>query len=315
MFNQNVYIIYPAGYMGTYINWMLCASEKQTQAGTVLSPVTATGTAHNHLKIPTHQSWAKTLTWIAYNRPTGKRVYSINARYDKNYHDTSEYAIQNIMRIDDNPVIINCHDSGNLDQQKFGALNMFTKWPTYISARGVWHKEYNPSDDTNIIRARNWLLDHWLELNPGNRPINPDIVMYNLDAHRAWYQIRVQTAALELTPDQYLIPDKMPNALLDVALSSIVSPDFPNIMQQWVETLDLGDWDFTRANEYHSTYVASQVNLKWFECIRAFRKDQTIDPWLLSNAMSQAFLLMEFSRDSLDLILDQSTESILEKLL
>jgi hypothetical protein len=107
----------------------------------------------------------------------------------------------------------------------------------------------------------------------------------------------------------------MPNALLDVALSSIVSPDFPNIMQQWVETLDLGDWDFTRANEYHSTYVASQVNLKWFECIRAFRKDQTIDTWLLSNAMSQAFLLMEFSRDSLDLILDQSTESILEKLL
>ena len=315
MFKKNIYILYPAGYMGTYINWMLCASEKQKQASAVLQPITTTGTAHNHLKIPTHQSWAKTLTWIAYNRPTDKRVYSINGRYDKNYHDTPEYAIQNIMRIDPDPVIVNCHDSGNLDQQKFGALNMFTKWPTYIAARGVWHKDYNPATDTDIVRARNWLLNNWLELNPGNRPINPDIVMYNLDAHRDWYQLRIQTAALEVTPEQYLIPNKMPTALLDIALSSIVSPDFPNIMQQWVDGIDLGEWDFTRANEYHPTYVESQVNLKWFECIRAFRDNKIVDPWLLSNAMSQALLLMEFPRELLDPLLDQSIESILEKLL
>jgi len=316
MFKKNIYILYPAGYMGTYVNWILTASEKHQRAGTVTAPLTATGTVHNHLKIPTHQSWAKTLTWIAYNRPTDKRVYSINCRQESaNYVDWPEFAMQNIMRMDPDPVIINCHDSGNLDQQKFGALNMFTKWPTFISARAIWHKDYNPATDTNIIRARNWLLDNWLELNPGNRPINPDIVMYNLDAHREWYQLRIQTAALEVTPEQYHIPDKMPTAFLDVALSTIVSPDFPNIMNKWAESIDLGEWDFTQATEYHSTYVASQVNLKWFECIRAFRNNRTVDPWLLSNAMSQALLLMEFPRDSLDPILDQSIESMLEKLI
>ena len=316
MFKKNIYILYPAGYMGTYVNWILTASEKHQRAGTVTAPLTATGTVHNHLKIPTHQSWAKTLTWIAYNRPTDKRVYSINCRQaSANYVEWPEFAMQNIMRMDPDPVIINCHDSGNLDQQKFGALNMFTKWPTYIAARAIWHKDYNPATDTDIIRARNWLLDNWLELNPGNRPINPDIVMYNLDAHREWYQLRIQTAALEVTPEQYHIPDKMPTAFLDVALSTIVSPDFPNIMNKWAESIDLGEWDFTQATEYHSTYVASQVNLKWFECIRAFRNNRTVDPWLLSNAMSQALLLMEFPRDSLDPILDQSIESMLEKLI
>jgi hypothetical protein len=315
MFNKNIYILYPAGYMGTYVNWTLSASEKGQQSETIAAPLTESGTVHNHLKIPTHQSWAKTLTWIAYNRPTDKRVYSINCMQDKDYHLWPEFAMQNIMRMDPDPVIINCHDSGNLDQMKFGALNMFTKWPTYLSARGVWHNEYNPATDTDIVRARNWLLDNWLVLNPGNRPVNPDIVMYNLDAHRAWYQVRIQTAALEVTPEQYLIPDRMPTALLDVALSDIVSKDFPNVMQQWAKSIDLGEWDFTQANEYHPTYLASQVNLKWFECIDEFRLSRTVDPWLLSNAMSQALLLTEFPRESLDPILNQSIEYILEKLL
>jgi hypothetical protein len=316
MLNQNIYIIYPAGYMGTYINWMLSVSEKQQNANTVLNPLTESTTAHNHLKIPTHLGWAGLLTWIAYNRPTNNRIYALNCSRHSDYHLTPEYAIQNIMRIDDNPVFINCHDSGDLDQMKFGTLNMFTKWPTFVSAMLVWqHNKYNPATDFDTIRARNWLLDHWTELNPGNLPINPDIVLYNLKGHRNWYNIRKETAPLEITPDQYLIPAMMSESLLDVSLHDIVSPEFPSKIQSWVESIELGDWNFDHAINYHSIYVTAQDNLKWFDSITQFRTSRTVNPWLLKNAMSQAFLLMEFPREEIEPLLENPIEIILEKML
>jgi hypothetical protein len=315
MLKRNVYITYPAGYMGTYINWMLSVSEKQKQADTVLEPLTGSNTAHNHLKIPTHLSWSKLLTWIAYNRPNDNRIYALNCRKHKDYHLTPEYAIQNIMRIDPDPVIINCHDAGDLDQMKFGALNMFTKWPTFISAIGVWHGEYNPAADTDIIRARNWLLNNWLDLNPGNLPVNPDIVLYNLKGHRDWYEVRKKTAPLEITPDQYLVPETMTGSLLDVSICDIVSPEFPYMIQNWAESINLGEWNFDHVINYHSTYVKSQDNLKWFDSIKQFRTDRTVNSWLLGNAMSQAFLLLEFPREQVDPLLENPTETILEKLL
>jgi hypothetical protein len=316
MLKRNVYITYPAGYMGTYINWMLSVSEKNKKTSTVLQPLTNSNNAHNHLKIPTHLSWNKLLTWIAYNRPTDKKIYALNCRKSKDWWLAAEYAIQNIMQIDPDPVIINCHDSGNMDQMKFGSLNMFTKWPTFIRGHLVWEKnKYDPCFDEDPIRARNWFLDNWLELNPGNQPINSDIVMYNLKRNREWLEIRKQTASLEMTPEQYLIPSEMSGSLLDVSLLDIVSPDFPSLIQKWVEDIDLGEWNFDHVNKYHSTYVASQDNLKWFEYITTFRENRIVDPWLLSNTMSQAFLLLEFPRDQVEPLLKNTTEFILEKLL
>ena len=66
MLKRNVYITYPAGYMGTYINWMLSVSEKNKKTSTVLQPLTNSNNAHNHLKIPTHLSFVLVCLYVVH---------------------------------------------------------------------------------------------------------------------------------------------------------------------------------------------------------------------------------------------------------
>jgi hypothetical protein len=313
MLKKNVYITYPAGYMGTYLNWMIHASEQDLAKETVVDPVTEVSNAHRHIKFPTHLSWAKALTWIAYNKPTKNLVYALNARKHKDYHLTPEYAIQNIMRMDENPVFINCHDEDDADTVKFGALNMFTKWPTFLSAIGVWHNEYNPATDSDSKQARNWLIDNWQKESPGNSKINPDIILYNLKGHRDWFDIRKKTAPLEMTTEQYLIPDGLPEHLYNVSIKDIIQKDFPRQFEDLVKSADLGDFNFDHCKAYHETFLSKQTNIKWFEAVEKFRTTKTVDPWFYDNALSQAFLLLEIGKDKIEDLLFLDTEEIVNK--
>ena len=60
MLIKNVYILYPAGWGGTFIDWAINASDVDNSKFTVANPVTVNttaetggaGTAHLHKKIP-----------------------------------------------------------------------------------------------------------------------------------------------------------------------------------------------------------------------------------------------------------------------
>jgi hypothetical protein len=310
---KNIYITYPAGYMGTYVNWLISVSERDRRSTTTLDPLTEATNAHGHIKYPTHLSWSKALTWLAKNRPTQPLIYPLNTRCASDYHLTTEYAVQNIMRIDPDPVFINCHDGCNMDTKKFGALNMFRKWPTFVSAIGVWHNDYNPVMDSDIVRARNWLLDNWMILNPGNNPVNHDVVQYNLQGHRDWFCIRKQTAPMEITEDQYLIPDQMPH-VIDIDLRDILKPNFVTWLQKQLDNIDLGEFDWAHAQRYHATYIEAQENCQWFDAIKDFRQNCVLDQWLFKDAMSQALMLAEFPRALVDSVLSRPIHEILEVL-
>lgn len=314
MINKNIYITYPAGYMGTYINWLISISDQKLRQSTVTDPLTANHNAHGHTKYPTHLSWSKALTWMAKNRPAHPLIYALNTRNHSDYHLTTEYAMQNIMRIDSNPVFINCHDNDNDDVKKFGALNMFRKWPTFISAISVWHNDYNPAADTDVIRARNWLMHHWKTLNPGNRPVNPEIVMYNLKGHRDWLSIRRQTAPAEITDEQYLVPDTMPTHLVEIPITDIIEPNFVDELAKSLAPCELGNLDWSYARSYHSRYVEAQDNRHWFRSIEQFRTSGLVDQWFFGDAMSQAFLLLELNPEQIADMLCQSTRQIAQNL-
>lgn len=315
MLKNNIYITYPAGYMGTYVNWIISISDKDLKKTTVPNPLTTSNNAHGHIKYPTHISWLKTLTWIAKNRPDKKLIYAINARKEKDYYYTPEFAIQNIARIDQNPVFINCHDDDHDDTMKFGALNMFTKWPTYIAATNVWYDDYDPSTDTDVIRSRNWLLENWKKFNPGNSPINPDIIMYNLDKHKKWYHVRKKTAPLEISESQYLIPDRLPNHILDISINQIISKDFIDLLKSMLMPINCGDFDFEDAKKFHTTYLDNQDNISWFKNVDKFRQRREVDSWFFKNAFTQALLLMEFDQDQLVNVLSLETQKIADRLL
>jgi hypothetical protein len=311
MLTKNIYILYPAGYMGTYLNWIISISDRDLEKVTVPNPLTDSNNAHQHIKKPTHQSWDKTLTWIAYNRPEEKLIYSINCREDNNYRVHAAFAAQNILRMDSDPVIINLHDHGQLDLIKFGAISMFTKWPSYMSANAVWHDDYDPGSDSDIIKARNWLYSNWQTSNPGNPKINVDEILYNLNAHKKWFDIKTKVAAMEVNTEQYHIPlDISDKNIYDIGIDEIVSDNFIDTFGKILEESQCGNFDFSYADKFHCQYQSKQSTLAWFDAIGLARNEHKFSQWFNTNAITQSMFLLECPDELIMKYLDLDTESI-----
>lgn len=311
MLTKNIYILYPAGYMGTYLNWIISKSDQDLEKATVPDPLTVANNAHQHIKKPTHQSWDKTLTWIAYNRPEEKLIYSINCREENNYRVHAAFAAQNILRMDPDPVIINLHDRSQSDLIKFGAINMFTKWPSYMSANAVWHNDYDPGSDSDIIRARNWLYLNWQKSNPGNPKINVDEILYNLNAHKKWFDIRAEIAPMEVDTEQYHIPlDISDKNIYDIGIDEIVSDNFIDTFGKILEESQCGNFDFSYADKFHCQYQSKQSTLAWFDAIDLARNEHKFSQWFNTNAITQSMFLLECSNELIMKYLDLDTESI-----
>lgn len=297
--------------MGTYLNWIISISDRDLEKVTVPNPLTDSNNAHQHIKKPTHQSWDKTLTWIAYNRPEEKLIYSINCREDNNYRVHAAFAAQNILRMDPDPIIINLHDRGQLDLIKFGAISMFTKWPSYMSANAVWHNDYDPGSDSDIIKARNWLYSNWQTSNPGNPKINVDEILYNLNAHKKWFDIKTNVAALEVNTEQYHIPlDISDKNIYDIGIDEIVSDNFIDTFGKILDESQCGNFDFSYADKFHYQYQSKQSTLAWFDAIDLARNEHKFSQWFNTNAITQSMFLLECPNELIMKYLDLDTESI-----
>ena len=83
---KNVYILFPAGYSGTYLSWCLDKSESSVSINTVDDPINKTksdkyggaGTCHIYQRHPTHGSIDHIMSWLILNQPKDKRNYLIN---------------------------------------------------------------------------------------------------------------------------------------------------------------------------------------------------------------------------------------------
>jgi len=294
MLKKNIYLTYPAGYTGSYINWLIHISDKDLSLSTVSDPVTEVGNTHAHVRLPTHQNFNKTMTWILYNQPKTKKVYPINTvESEKDYPVKAAYAVQNILRFDPDPVIINIHDNNDLDTRKFAAINMVTKWSIYLDVKGLWKGDYNPFRDDNDTRAVNWLAENWKELIPNNLPLNRDEVNWHLTNQRKWFELRNKEAPWEVTQDQYLLPCEIPSTVYNVNVKDTVSDQFIDIISTILLDSGAGDFDFSYAQSFHPTFVERQKNRAWFADIETYRKTKLTSDFLLSNRLTRAFLLTE----------------------
>lgn len=294
MLKKNIYLTYPAGYTGSYINWIIHVSDRDLSKHTVPDPVTSVGNTHGHVRIPTHQNFNKTITWMLYNRPTEKKVYPINTvEDDKNYPVKCAYAVQNILRFDPAPVIINIHDNDDLDTRKFAAINMVTKWGIYLDVKGIWNNDYNPFRDPDDTKAVEWLSRHWHDLIPNNPRLNQGEVLWHLEKQKKWFELRNEEAPWEVTTEQYLLPDNIPDTVYDICVKDTVSDNFIDIVCGILDSSGAGEFDFSYARKFHPTFISRQTNKTWFNDIEAYRKTGEISEFLMSNRLTRAFLLEE----------------------
>lgn len=294
MLRKNVYLLYPAGYTGNYINWIINVSDKHLAEHAVKDPITQAGNTHGHIRIPTHQNFNKTMTWMLYNQPKEKKIYPINViESSKDYPVKAAYAVQNILRFDSDPVIINIHDNNDLDIRKFAAINMVTKWSVYLQVQALWHNDYNPLVDPDENKAIDWLADNWKTAIVNNPPLNRDEVNWHLQKQNRWFELRHNQAPWEVTQDQYLLPHAIPDSVYDISVKDITQHDFIYKIADILEHNNVADFNFEHVHNFHSTFVEKQPNLVWFDDIDFFRKTGTASPWLLSHRLTRAFLLEE----------------------
>jgi len=129
MLKNNIYIMNPPGYAGSFLRWILFKSEKDSAGSTMDNPINFShtkkyggiGNAHQFERRPTHLGISQLMMWIISNSPTKKNIYLLNEGEfidkDRGFHGISAARIVNF---DKAPIIINLHSNFEQDKRHFG---------------------------------------------------------------------------------------------------------------------------------------------------------------------------------------------------
>ena len=304
MLKKNVYILYPPGYAGSYLSWIISASDVDSARNTVTDPINRStsrryggaGTSHLHVRKPTHMGFVSIINWMMFNRPTDKQIYVVNCNKGSRYYDRRpDWAIKMILRSDPDPLILNISDRGVSDVRKFGSINTITKWPVYFNAIDpLADIGFDPYDCAESRQARNMFVERYDEIFPYNTDVDRANVLNSVNSYNRWFDIRNGDNPHEVTPDQFVLLDGYAcDNIVDIGLADIFSPGFLDIFSPMLIDQRVGDFDFSNANQVHPRYLSSQRNMQWFDDIAAFRENGKPTDYLLSHSLTEAFMLLE----------------------
>ena len=306
MLQKNVYILYPAGYCGSYINWAINASDKDLGATTVKNPINnsdsvqfgGAGTSHLHVRIPTHQGIDHHVSWVLLNRPTNKRVYIINT-------DSREilYAIKIISQYDPDGVFISVHNNNCPTVDAFGNINCVTKWPTYLEIVSTrlypMHNDFDPYNCAKDQKFRNYVIHNNETFFRHNTIIDQTVLQGRLQLQEKWYEVRHRAQPHEVNDTMYLTNVSLSNRLFELSCQDICSdvflPWFDNFMQA---SMISSEYNLDTVNKNHATYIGAQKNLQWFKSFEHWKTTGELDEYITSHSITEAYVILEILKSS-----------------
>jgi hypothetical protein len=324
---KNIFFLFPPGYSGTYLQWILNISENSKQHSTTKNPLLPNGTSHGFIRRPTHTGSLNILSWIVKNQPGDPQTFAVYANTNtESYIDHPANTAYRFLRSYPDALFINIY-AKTPDEMKIGALNGYTKWNTWIYDQVAFNPNHNYNFDwdggkTNLVSLhdRNWLFENWRNMFPSNTtPFNWEEFKYNIDCFKQWFAGRKLREPQETDSQQFNDFAQFPDAqIYDISLGEIYSDDLfeSNKLFSWIESQQAGDFDWDYAKQYHKTYIDAQQNLKWVHHISDTRKHKQVSQWLLRNSFCQALLLEEIAEqlDDLPEWQTHSTEKIIKDL-
>ena len=304
MLTKNIYILYPAGYSGSYINWAINISDKDLHSSTVKSPVNEStsaqfggqGTAHNHVRIPTHQGIYHHLSWIIYNRPTDKKIYVINEGSGHVYSSISW-----IMQSDPDGVFIIVHNNNDPDIDAYGTINCITKWPTYGAAMIYQHplveEKFSWTESTRTYR--NFIVKNHSNFFRHMEKPNYNALAHQVSRSSEWYKIRNNLQPHEVNELTYVTDFSLDNRIFDISCHDVASDYFPQWLENFMSNSRVSDaYDCDYVTNYQDNYVKSQQNLKWFDSIREWEDTGKLNSYLSSHCGIEAHVIMRIFKNS-----------------
>lgn len=306
MLEKNVYILYPPGYCGSYINWAIHASDNELQKITVKDPVNnqnseqygGAGTSHMHVRIPTHQGLDHHLSWMIYNRPVGPRVYLISTDCDEVY-----YAVKIISQADPTGVFVSIHNNNCSVVDAFGTINCVTKWPTFaeiMALRYPLHDEFNPYDCAQDRTFRNYVVRNNHKFFRHNRMLDQDLLyQQHINKQENWYKIRHRAQPHEVNESMYIANVDLSNRLFEISCRDICSDVFLSWFDNFMKCSQTSTaYDQHTVITYHPSYIQAQKNLQWFDSFDTWKQTGQLDDYLLSHSIIESQLILEIFKQS-----------------
>lgn len=320
MLTRNVYIMYPAGYSGSYVSWAINISDLDRRDATVPDPINSSaneklggdGTAHLHTRIPTHQGVQRTLHWKIYNQISEPRIYIINPidMYE-NGHGIVELA-----RSDPRGIFINIHDEDDPVVRSYGEINCVTKWPTFMAVRFAdeyytsrdreWniHKDYDPYDCAHDRLFRNFSVTAE-KFYVGNRPVTESWSEEQTKKQNIWFGVRNKYQPHEVNDSTYITDINLSGRIFNISCRDIASDRFPDLFDTIMRDGQISDrFDTAQARSFHPRYVAVQKNLQWFDSYRCWADTGIIDDYIRSHVIIEAQIIKHIFRRTNNIFLN-----------
>jgi hypothetical protein len=312
MLQKNVYIVYPAGYHGSYVKWAIEVSDLDRRAVTTLDPLNRSdstshggaGTSHGHVRIPTHQGFDDHTNWVIRNRPADPTVYIINPSGSNIYHGIVQLLIQ-----DPAGIIITINDGNDRVTQSYGRINCVTKWPTFMPATDAvtgnknfgMHENFDPFNCARDRRFRNsmvtninMLTQNARDFSTASSPLNFEDLKILAVRYNNWYKVRNQYQPHEVNETTYIPKVDHENRLYELNIKDIPSDKFLSQLQDILTITGISNrFDLDVVNTYHRDYILAQPNLQWFESFAHWSRTGELDDYILSHSIIEAELLRE----------------------
>jgi hypothetical protein len=277
---------------------MINVSEHETANQTIQDPLLPDGTTHGFVRRPSHLGFVRFTQWMLRNKPQRPQTYILNVKQNtSDWTSHAGFVIDFLLHARPGCSIVNIHADSD-DDIKYGALNTYTKWPTYFIATKVYTDyKFNMvgANQDSTLFDRNEFYKHWRE----QFPINPKNIWEELDCnlkfYNHWFTERNKLHDWEINETEYTYYTEVPKEkILNISLKEIVQPNFVSeIYAPWVEKQNIGNFDWEHSKKYHSIYVSAQDNLQWYDAIQHFRNTRQVTSFLLKTSLSQAFVLEE----------------------
>ena len=297
MLLKNIFIIYPAGWGGTFINWAINASDVDTCIDTVKNPINTSdskktggsGTAHLHTKLPTHQGLQQHLAWMLYNKPTDCRVYAVNESW---------HAIPFLMEFDPNAIFIVIHDSNDQLQNSFGRINGMTKWPTYLDSNlkkqsidgvSVVHPEFDPYNCSADRKFRNWVVYYGDTEFKEQHPVDYTELNRLIENQIRWYTARNFAQPHEVNENFYITNFDIENRIFEINLKDLFSDKFVIWFDNFIKSSQIStDYNTDIVKTVAIDYLKVQKNLEWFDAIEHWHNTKQVSEYLTSHSIIEA---------------------------
>lgn len=299
MLTKNIYILYPAGYGGSYIHWAINISDIDLFQNTIKNPLNLSnskkfggiGTAHLHTRIPTHQGLYETLHWKIYNKHNDNRIFLVNIHPDRD----NAKIIKELMMSDPTGVFINIHDEANFLIRSYGFINQVIKWPEFLHVSRfngfTLHENFDIFNCSKDIIFRNYCVLN-MNILCDNPPIDFLILTSYLNRRKEWFKKRNESQPHEVNKNYYVDNYEIKNRIFELNCHDISTDKFPKILKRIMQESCISDnFNLEYIEEFHPNYVGKQANLQWFKSFENWEKTGEIDDFLQSHSIIESIII------------------------